>query len=570
VCADPESDLKIRIFGHLLFENISRSGITRRGGMGRIAGVARTLFFVWMIVIFSEGIVCAQQAPINCKGPLNEEQLIGLLKGGVADVRVQAFVDKCGIDFPFTPDAERRLRDAKASDAVVTAVRTKDRQRQRAVEEERRQREELARKAAREAVRQEEEKLWAGAKDGRSAERLEEYLRRFPEGQYGSEAEDKLSKLRQAEDLCAKVRQAKKEGSWQEAEPWLMELSGLRPEDEEMHSWKSWVAGERTRWEGMTLSAAKEEVASLERKIEQVRKTTEAERDKALRQTDEKYISDRDNAAQPDMFETTAQHEQRLASLGFKYKAEREAIEKRYAEQVEAQSEGYRKQAEELRARTYVEEGAKVEFAGYKADLSRLDAKINGEQYWFRIAPETARELVPRLSTAKVQQYFGEDRAQERVLTDAATGAKFRGVTEAKWVREEQLAAKLAEQERLERRREELARITWTDPQTKLMWPLKDKGSDVDWNEATGYCRQLQLGGFSDWRLPEIGELEGIYDASSKAKGGIQLSSFWIWSATKQGSGSAWYFFFRDGKRYSFTLDSRLSNRALCVRRSGE
>jgi hypothetical protein len=116
--------------------------------------------------------------------------------------------------------------------------------------------------------------------------------------------------------------------------------------------------------------------------------------------------------------------------------------------------------------------------------------------------------------------------------------------------------------------------MTWVDPNTKLMWTVKDNGSDVNWEEAMIYCQQLRLAGFSDWRLPEIGELEGIYDASVnrayKVKGGIQLSSFWIRSATRQESDEAWVFGFDYGERSPGGLEFRNPLRALCVRRSGK
>jgi hypothetical protein len=55
---------------------------------------------------------------------------------------------------------------------------------------------------------------------------------------------------------------------------------------------------------------------------------------------------------------------------------------------------------------------------------------------------------------------------------------------------------------------------TWTDPATGLMWTKEDNGSDVDWLQAKDYCSQLQLAGYSDWRLPTTEELKGIYDPS--------------------------------------------------------
>ena len=55
------------------------------------------------------------------------------------------------------------------------------------------------------------------------------------------------------------------------------------------------------------------------------------------------------------------------------------------------------------------------------------------------------------------------------------------------------------------------------DPKTKLMW------YDITWKEiatrkypdAVKYCKNLTIGGFNDWRLPTIDELDDI----SKKKG---------------------------------------------------
>jgi hypothetical protein len=493
------------------------------------------------VFLFAVVSAAAQQAPINCKGPLSEEQLTGLLKGGVADVRVQAIVKICGIGFPFTPDVERRLRAAGASGVVIAEVRRQDETKQR----------------------REEERLWAEAKDGRSAERLQEYLKRFPDGQHASEAREKLTQLKRAEELRTNIRQAKKESRWQESESWLQELSGLLPEDEEMRSWKSWVTGERARWDSMTPAEAKQEIASLEEKITQAHKTVEVARDEELKEFESIYRSEREKAGQvapKGEYERSVEYEARLADAkqkqtaqDLKWQAEKAEVENRYAAEFEQKISPYNDRIVKLKDRTYLMPGVSVQRIGYDADASHLSVRINGEEYWFKMEPQTAREFDPRLGSAKVEQYLDTDRTHERVLVDTATAARFNGIS---------------------RIGEELARMTWTDPQTGLMWSLKDNGSDVDWSEAASYCRALKLGPFSDWRLPEIGELEGIYDASSekqyKAKGGIQLSNWWAWSATKEGSGSAWDFHFSVGKRYSTLLVFRFLNRALCVRRSGE
>ena len=134
--------------------------------------------------------------------------------------------------------------------------------------------------------------------------------------------------------------------------------------------------------------------------------------------------------------------------------------------------------------------------------------------------------------------------------------------------------------------------VTWTDPSTSLMWAGEDNGKDVSWKNAVKYCRDLGLTGHSDWRLPAIDELQGIYDASGivapkrregiewalagRPKGSLVLTGNHHWSSTTgkddrgHSTGYAWYFDFPDGRRDWDPYDYHGSKRALCVRRSGE
>ena len=47
------------------------------------------------------------------------------------------------------------------------------------------------------------------------------------------------------------------------------------------------------------------------------------------------------------------------------------------------------------------------------------------------------------------------------------------------------------------------------DTVTGLMWQRID-GGEMTWENAKIYCDTLTLGGFSDWRLPEVGEAFSI------------------------------------------------------------
>ena len=128
-----------------------------------------------------------------------------------------------------------------------------------------------------------------------------------------------------------------------------------------------------------------------------------------------------------------------------------------------------------------------------------------------------------------------------------------------------------------------VALVGWTDPATGLNWTQQDNGSDVNWNQANAYCSNLRLGGYSDWRLPTIDELQAIYDPSIEipgqwssgnaatwhVKGNLKISG-WIWSSTQKNAAQAWNFSFNSETRSSNRLGDSRYNHALCVRRSGE
>ncbi len=115
------------------------------------------------------------------------------------------------------------------------------------------------------------------------------------------------------------------------------------------------------------------------------------------------------------------------------------------------------------------------------------------------------------------------------------------------------------------------------------MWAKNDNGNNVNWHQATDYCRILQLAGHSDSRLATIEALEGMYDARidvpgqyigvypfTYQKGNVQLSG-WEWSSSQGAAfGEAWDFSFPNGKRTSIPLGYSDTKRALCVRHSGE
>jgi len=53
---------------------------------------------------------------------------------------------------------------------------------------------------------------------------------------------------------------------------------------------------------------------------------------------------------------------------------------------------------------------------------------------------------------------------------------------------------------------------TVTDVAAGLMWQKADSGKEMNWEKALEYAENLELGGYSDWRLPNAKELQSIVD----------------------------------------------------------
>jgi hypothetical protein len=110
--------------------------------------------------------------------------------------------------------------------------------------------------------------------------------------------------------------------------------------------------------------------------------------------------------------------------------------------------------------------------------------------------------------------------------------------------------------------------LTWTDPATHLMWAGKDNGKNLTWEEASHYCSALTLEGYSNWRLPTVNELAGIYDVTQDVggwhvKGGIRVTG-WEWSSEARDAYDHQLFTFHDVKKEPVLI--AFSRRALCVR----
>lgn len=100
---------------------------------------------------------------------------------------------------------------------------------------------------------------------------------------------------------------------------------------------------------------------------------------------------------------------------------------------------------------------------------------------------------------------------------------------------------------------------TVMDIATGLMWQQNEAG-EMNWMEAMEYCKNLELGGYRDWRLPNCIELRTIIDFSKQSPATNtsvfpHVASARYWSSTPYALhyGIAWTVDFNDG-HVSFTL----------------
>jgi len=116
------------------------------------------------------------------------------------------------------------------------------------------------------------------------------------------------------------------------------------------------------------------------------------------------------------------------------------------------------------------------------------------------------------------------------------------------------------------------ANDTFVDSTTGLEWQdnYASKSVEKSWYDAKSYCRDLELSGHSDWRLPTIKELQSIVDISKNKpaiKDGFKnVASHYCWSSSEyaDGTSDAWIVDFNNGNTYWSLKSDKLFVR--CVR----
>ena len=181
-----------------------------------------------MFLLLLPALAEAQPVPVRCHGPLSEAQLTDMVKGSVPAPRIGQFVTTCGIDFEPAEDVIGRLRSAGAPETVLAAVRSAT--------------------GPAERKRKEEQAFWESIKDSQDAAVFEDYIRRYPEGQFAEPARKKYRDLK-VSGMRAEMERTLEAGQWDAADEKVLDLLRVVSADDEIRGWQQRVAdGREAGW----------------------------------------------------------------------------------------------------------------------------------------------------------------------------------------------------------------------------------------------------------------------------------------------------------------------------------
>lgn len=95
------------------------------------------------------------------------------------------------------------------------------------------------------------------------------------------------------------------------------------------------------------------------------------------------------------------------------------------------------------------------------------------------------------------------------------------------------------------------------DKKTSLMWAAEESEA-LSWHDAQKYCKKFRGGGYKDWRMPSVTELEGLYDPGKQPDCGcithlIEMENgpnCWEWSSKTKDNEAAFFAFNLNGVQW--------------------
>jgi hypothetical protein len=270
----------------------------------------------------------------------------------------------------------------------------------------------------------------------------------------------------------------------------------------------------------------------------------------------------------------------RIAELEQKQQREITDLEKRLELAQQSQTADLRQSLKQLGDKEFTigAESLTLELGQYNADTQSLPISVNNSMQTVKIAMNGTMSL-PKDAARKFKQEYSSGLVRPEIVVKAGSGyvmrvalandadsviyeyvdGEFMTVAERK--RRDVATAAAAERERL----------IYTDPQTGLMWVRNGNlaGQKMNWSDAMKWAKNLNYGGYNDWRLPTKEEFKSFSKRGGNkpsqwfnANGfdNIQSVSYWSGSSYADSTDNAWYVYMDDGflnyldKGYSYSV----------------
>jgi formylglycine-generating enzyme required for sulfatase activity len=184
----------------------------------------------------------------------------------------------------------------------------------------------------------------------------------------------------------------------------------------------------------MTIEQARARVTELQKKIEDVRRSTETAKAAALRKLTDDYAPLRarlPQAVAKDELETTAEYQARLATaekqrqaLEDRFSVDQAQIEKQFAAELDTTAQPWSSEIERLKQTKYADT-IPVVWDHYDADSGRLSVTSGQRRLVFTVPLEKARELAGRKESLALRSDLALNPRSEGLLVDRMTGDRF-------------------------------------------------------------------------------------------------------------------------------------------------
>ncbi|WP_457749625.1 Lcl C-terminal domain-containing protein [Sulfurimonas sp.] len=104
------------------------------------------------------------------------------------------------------------------------------------------------------------------------------------------------------------------------------------------------------------------------------------------------------------------------------------------------------------------------------------------------------------------------------------------------------------------------------DTKHHLQWQDDTSRDELKWKLAKGYCKQLKLGGYNDWRLPSKTELSVLAKSKNMKKHFKFLETQIYWTSNEDISDNLNAITIYTGNGFASTSDKCDKNFFICVR----